>query len=61
LQTVKDAGFSEIRVDGESSFSTALAPDEPSRQKLATEYGVTLDKVSEVLESVTSLHLLVRK
>ena len=33
LQTVKDAGFSEIRVDGESTFGTAMAPDEPSMQQ----------------------------
>ncbi len=61
LQAVKDAGFSEIRVDGESTFGTAMAPDEPSRQKLATEYGVPLDKVDSVLQSVTSLQLFVRK
>ncbi len=61
LQTVRDAGFSEIRVEGEGKLMNAIAPDEPSRQKLAAEYGVASDQVSDVLESVTSLNLFVRK
>lgn len=61
LKTVRDAGFSEVRVEGEGKLGQAFAPDEPSKQKLAAEYGVAADKVSEVLESVTSLQLFVRK
>jgi SAM-dependent methyltransferase len=61
LKTVQDAGFSEIRVQGEGSASYAFAPDDASKQKLAAEYGVSTDQVSDVLESVTSLQLLVRK
>jgi SAM-dependent methyltransferase len=61
LKTVSDAGFSEIRVEGEGNASHAFAPDELSRQKLAAEYGISPGEVGDVLKSVTSLQLLVRK
>jgi SAM-dependent methyltransferase len=61
LKIIEDAGFSETRVESEASFSDVVSPDDPSARALSTEYGVPLDKVAEVVGSVTSLHLLVRK
>ncbi|MFQ5790559.1 MAG: arsenite methyltransferase [Acidobacteriota bacterium] len=61
LQTIKDAGFSEIRVDREAKFGDAVSLSDPSVRSLSSDYGVPLDKVSDVLEAITSLNLLVRK
>ena len=61
LKTIEDAGFSETRVESEAKFSDVVSPDDPSARALSTEYGVPMDKVAEVVGSVTSLHLLVRK
>jgi SAM-dependent methyltransferase len=56
LRAIEKAGFSEIRVDRESKFHNVFSPND-----LATDYGVPADMVSDVLDSVTSLQLFVRK
>jgi SAM-dependent methyltransferase len=61
LAAIREAGFSEIRVDKESKFNTTFSIEDPSVQKMAADYGVALDKVGEVLESVTSLHIFAKK
>lgn len=61
LQKIQDAGFSEIRVDGEAKVGNAVSLNDPSVRRLTSEYGVPVNKVKDVLEAVTSLHLFVRK
>jgi SAM-dependent methyltransferase len=61
LAAIKEAGFSEIRVDKESKFNSTFSINDPSVQEMAAAYGIPLDKASEVLESVTSLHVFAKK
>ena len=61
LQTIADAGFSNIRVDGATKFSDSISPNDPSAEAMAADYGIAPDKVRDVLDAVTSLQLFVRK
>jgi hypothetical protein len=45
----------------ESKFNSAISTKDPSVQRMAADYGIALDKVNDVLESVTSLHILAKK
>jgi SAM-dependent methyltransferase len=61
LQTIRDAGFSEVRVDREASFSNAISLDDPQVREAMDRLGVTLEQVKDFLASVTSLHVFARK
>jgi SAM-dependent methyltransferase len=61
LGAIDKAGFSEVRVERQSQFHTAFSSSDPSVRAMAAEYGVALDKVDDVLESITSLHVFARK
>jgi ubiquinone/menaquinone biosynthesis C-methylase UbiE len=61
LETIREAGFGEVRVDRESSFLDAIALDDPMVQGLLKELGVSPEQAREYAASVTSLHLFARK
>jgi SAM-dependent methyltransferase len=61
LQTVVDAGFSEVRVDKESKFGDAISPDDPMVKEAMDRYGISGAQVAEALAAVTSIHLFARK
>ena len=61
LETIRKAGFAEIRVDREASFLHAMALDDPAVQSLVNELGLSSDEVKQYAASVTSLHIFARK
>ncbi len=61
LQTIDDAGFTEIRVDRETKLSDSVSASDPWAQSLATEQGLAEDRVSDLLDAVISVNLFVRK
>ncbi len=61
LETIEKAGFSKIRVQGEKNYGTALSPDDPTVQRLAHERDISKDQINDLLDTVTSLQLLLEK
>lgn len=61
LETIRKAGFAEIRVDRESSFLDAFALDDPMVQDVVEQLGLSPEQVKEYAGSVTSLHVFARK
>ena len=61
LETIREAGFAEVRVDRESSFLDAMALDSPAVQDLMKQFGITPEQAKEYAASVTSLHVFARK
>ena len=58
---IEKAGFSTISVQGEKRYGAALSPTDPTVQRLAKDRGVPKDKINDLLDTVTSLQLLVKK
>jgi SAM-dependent methyltransferase len=61
FETTEKAGFSKIRVQGEKNYGAALSPDDPTVQRLAHERDISKDQVNDLLDTVTSLQLLLEK
>jgi SAM-dependent methyltransferase len=61
LETVRKAGFAEVRVERESHFADAVGLDDPAVGELMEKLGITPAQVLEYAEAVTSLHLFARK
>jgi SAM-dependent methyltransferase len=61
LETIEKAGFSEVRVQRETSYRDVASLDDPSVKQAMTRFGVTRDQATELLDSVTSLHIFARK
>ena len=50
-----------ISVQGEKRYGAALSPNDPTVQRLAKDRGVPKDKINDLLDTVTSLQLFVKK
>jgi SAM-dependent methyltransferase len=61
LETVRKAGFSEVRIDRESSFIDALSLDDPSVRAAMEQLGISHEQAEDYAKSITSLHLFARK
>jgi SAM-dependent methyltransferase len=61
LETIEKAGFSEVRVQRETSYRDVASLDDPSVKQAMARFGVTRDQATELLDSVTSLHIFARK
>jgi SAM-dependent methyltransferase len=61
LETVRKAGFSEVRIERESSFIDALSLDDPSVRAVREQLGISLEQAEDYAKSITSLHLFARK
>lgn len=61
LQTVRDAGFQEVRVDGEKCFGDLVSVDDPQVRATIERAGVTAAQAREFLRGVTSIALFARK
>jgi SAM-dependent methyltransferase len=61
LQTIRDAGFSEVRVDREACFGDTIDLNEPAIQQAMKKLGIDLDQAREYGRAVTSLHIFARK
>lgn len=61
LQTIRDAGFSELRVDREACFADAIDLDDPALQEAMVKLGIDRAQAREYGRAVTSLHVFARK
>jgi hypothetical protein len=61
LQTVRDAGFREVRVEREACFGDVIDLDAPAIQAAMKKLGIDREQAREYGRSVTSLHIFARK
>ncbi len=61
LETVRKAGFSEVRIDREASFLDVLSLDDPPVRAVMQELGIDREEARGYASAVTSLHLFARK
>jgi SAM-dependent methyltransferase len=61
LDTIRKAGFAEVRVVGEASFAGVFAPDDPHVRELIDKLGITAQEAEEYAAAVTSLHIFAAK
>jgi ubiquinone/menaquinone biosynthesis C-methylase UbiE len=61
LQTIRDAGFSEVRVEREACFGDTFDFDNPEIQAAMEKLGIDQEQAREYGSSVTSLHIFARK
>ena len=61
LETIRKAGFAEVRVEREASFACALSPDDPQVREVIERLEITPDQAMSYAEAVTSLHIFAQK
>jgi SAM-dependent methyltransferase len=61
LQTIRDAGFREVRVEREACFGDTIDLDDPAIQEAMKRLGIDREQAREYGRSVTSLHIFARK
>jgi len=61
LQTIRDAGFSEVRVEREACFGDTIDLDDPTIAEAMKRLGIDAEQAREYGRSVTSLHIFARK
>jgi arsenite methyltransferase len=61
LQTIRDAGFSEVRVEREACFGDTIDLDDPTIQEAMERLGIDREQAREYGRAVTSLHIFARK
>jgi arsenite methyltransferase len=61
LQTIRDAGFSEVRVERESCFGDTIDLDDPTIAEAMKKLGIDSEQAREYGRSVISLHIFARK
>lgn len=61
LQTIRDAGFKEVRVESESCFGDTIDLDDSMIQQAMGRLGVSREQARDYSRAVTSLHIFARK
>jgi SAM-dependent methyltransferase len=61
LQTIRDAGFREVRVEREACFGDAIDLEDPEILEAMKKLGIDREQAREYGRSVTSLHIFARK
>lgn len=61
LETIRKAGFAEVRVESEASFLGAMALDDPTVQAVMKQLDISPEEAKAYAASVTSLHIFARK
>jgi SAM-dependent methyltransferase len=61
LQTIRDAGFREVRVEREGCFGDTIDLDDPAIQETMEKLEIDSQQAREYLRAVTSLHIFARK
>ncbi len=61
LETIRKAGFSEVKVTGEASFASAFDPESPQVQELIRGLAISSEEAERYASAVTSLHILAVK
>ena len=61
LQTIRDAGFSEVRVEREACFGDTIDLEDPTIAEAMSRLGIDSEQAREYGGAVTSLHIFARK
>ena len=61
LQTIEDAGFSEVRVEREGNFNDLLSESDPQVQEAMKKLDASFEEIREMISQITSLHIFARK
>jgi hypothetical protein len=61
LQTIRDAGFREVRVEREACFGDTHDSDDPEIAAAMERLGIDQEQAREYGNAVTSLHIFARK
>ncbi|MCP3987147.1 MAG: arsenite methyltransferase [bacterium] len=61
LETIRKAGFSEVRIDKEASFAHAVDLDDPQVREIIDGLGISADEARGFADSVRSLQVFARK
>jgi SAM-dependent methyltransferase len=61
LETIREAGFAEVRVVGEASFAGVFAPDDPQVRELIDKLDITAQEAEQYATAVTSLQIFAVK
>jgi arsenite methyltransferase len=61
LQTIRDAGFREVRIEREACFGDTIDLDDPVIQEMMGRLHIDRQQAREYGRSVTSLHIFARK
>jgi len=61
LETIRQAGFSEVRVEREACFGDAIDLDDPQIEAAMKAIGITREQARDFAKAVTSLHVFARK
>jgi SAM-dependent methyltransferase len=61
LETIRQAGFSEVRVEREACFGDAIDLDDPQIEAAMKEIEITREQARDFAKAVTSLHVFARK
>jgi hypothetical protein len=57
LETIAKAGFREVRVQREASFTDAIALDDPRVQEVMEQLGISTDEAKSYVDAVKSLSI----
>ena len=61
LETIRKAGFSEVRVEREACFGDAINLDDPQIASAMAELEISREQGRDLSKAVTSLHVFARK
>lgn len=61
LDTIRCAGFSEVRVEREASFAHAISLDDPQVREVVQGLGISNDDARAYADAIRSLHIFARK
>ena len=61
LETIRKAGFSEVRVEREACFGDAIDLDDPQIAAAMEELEISREQARDLSKAVTSLHVFARK
>jgi len=61
LQIIHDAGFSEVRVEGEGKFSDLVSESDPQVREAMQRFDATVEEIREMISAITSLRVFARK
>ena len=61
LETIRKAGFSEVRVEREACFGDAINLDDPQIASAMAELEISREQARDLAKAVTSLHVFARK
>jgi len=58
LETIRRAGFREVRIERETCFGDSISLDDPQVREIMDDLGIGREEAESYAKSVTSLHIL---